>query len=261
VRCAGFRIKRVPIVNRHLWTATLRKHHCPPWPCPVCTVGTVRLVKDSLNERETAESKKDRKFIDDWDPDWLSYVFTANGVCSNENCSQDFAISGTGGVEPGYDEDGQTWEEFFSPKACFPMPHIITIPPKCPTDVEEDLVEAFSLFWAHRGASANAIRYALEKLLTSQGVPTQTGGKKDPAKFVLLPLHQRIDLFSKSEPEIGNHLMALKWLGNTGSHGRKVDRDDLLDAFEILEHSLEEIIEKKSKRVAKLAKSLTKKHS
>ena len=55
--------------------------------------------------------------------------------------------------------------------------------------------------------------------------------------------------------------MALKWLGNTGSHGSKVNVEDLLDAFEILEHTLSEIIENKSKKIATLAVNLTKKYS
>jgi hypothetical protein len=59
---------------------------------------------------------------------------------------------------------------------------------------------------------------------------------------------------------LGSQLMALKWLGNTASHEGGVSRDDLLDAFEILEHNLRELIEHRSARVAELARKLTKKH-
>jgi len=55
-------------------------------------------------------------------------------------------------------------------------------------------------------------------------------------------------------------LMALKWLGNSGSHSGEVSRDDLLDAFEILEHALAELLEQKSERIAALAKKMTAKH-
>jgi hypothetical protein len=30
--------------------------------------------------------------------------------------------------------------------------------------------------------------------------------------------------------------MAMKWLGNAGSHGEPVGKEDLLDAWELLEH-------------------------
>ena len=54
--------------------------------------------------------------------------------------------------------------------------------------------------------------------------------------------------------------MALKWLGNTGTHKGEVDREDLLDAFEILEHALTELIDRRATKIAALAKKLTQKH-
>ena len=96
--------------------------------------------------------------------------------------------------------------------------------------------------------------------MTHQGIPCQQQSKKSKNKQVDLTLHQRIEIYIKSEPIIGQQLMALKWLGNTGSHGSPVNIEDLLDAFEILEHSLEEIIENKSKKIAALATKLAQKH-
>jgi hypothetical protein len=49
-------------------------------------------------------------------------------------------------------------------------------------------------------------------------------------------------------------------LGNAGSHVTGVKSADLLDAFEILEHALKEILEARMARVAELAKNLVKKH-
>jgi hypothetical protein len=63
------------------------------------------------------------------------------------------------------------------------------------------------------------------------------------------------------EASLGIQLMALKWLGNTASHEGNVSREDLLDAFEILEHILVELIDQRSVRVAELARNLTKKHA
>jgi hypothetical protein len=54
--------------------------------------------------------------------------------------------------------------------------------------------------------------------------------------------------------------MALKWLGNTGAHEGSISDADLLDAFEIFEHALAEIVDKRSANLAALAKKLTKKH-
>ena len=55
--------------------------------------------------------------------------------------------------------------------------------------------------------------------------------------------------------------MALKWVGNAGSHEGNVTQSDTLDAFEILEHTLIEIVDKHSAKIAALVEKLTKKHS
>lgn len=60
---------------------------------------------------------------------------------------------------------------------------------------------------------------------------------------------------------LGGHLMALKWLGNAGSHDGSLNKDDLLDAFEVLDHVLAEIIDERSERVAALAAAMAKKHT
>jgi hypothetical protein len=198
---------------------------------------------------------------DDWDPEWMSFTFSAWAECRHAPCKQGFAILGTGGVGQEYDEDGSTqWEEYFSPLACHPMPSIIGIPPKCPPEVRSELESAFALFWAHPEACAGRIRVALEGLMTHLGVPKERTDEKSEKVFGI-DLHGRIDIFSQTDAGIGTQLMALKWLGNAGSHGREVSKSDLLDAFEIMEHALVEIIEKRASKVAALAKNLIEKHS
>ena len=75
-----------------------------------------------------------------------------------------------------------------------------------------------------------------------------------------LNLHARIEEFAKRDAVIGAQLMALKWLGNTGSHEGSVTKDDLLGAFEIMEHALVELIDRRSEKVAALAKQLAHRH-
>jgi hypothetical protein len=88
----------------------------------------------------------------------------------------------------------------------------------------------------------------------------QNRKKASNGKLVDLSLHGRIEIFAKKNHDVGIQLMALKWLGNTGSHSHAVDSKDLLDAMEIMEHALMEIIEKRREKVAKLAKGLQKRH-
>jgi hypothetical protein len=245
-------------MDRKLWTQLLTKTACPAWPCPVCHKGTVALVPKSLIHKETIESKRAHSH-EAWEPEWISYTFTAWGQCGHGSCKQEFAIAGTGGIEPEFGPEEIDWADYFSPKICRPMPDIFDFPAKCPVEVTQELRAAFELLWSHHAACAGRIRVALECLMNHLGVSRR---KKDKnGKFYDLQLHQRIEDFAKSQPVIGAQLMALKWLGNSGSHDADVSKDDLLDAFEIMEHALGEIIDQRSARVAALAKKLTKKHS
>lgn len=246
-------------MDRSLWTQTLNKIWCPAWPCPVCRKGTLALVQKSLIDKETVESRGAHDH-EAWDPDWIQYTFTAWAECRHPSCQQQFAIAGTGGVAPEpHAEGGYVYEDYFSPKTCLPMPDMFAFPAKCPDEVKEELQAAFALFWSQSSACAGRIRVALECLMDHFGIPQRRRNKH--GKYFDLSLHDRIDAFAKSEPTTGSQLMALKWLGNAGSHNSKVNQKDLLDAFEIMEHALSEIIERRSARVAALAKELTKKHS
>jgi hypothetical protein len=75
-----------------------------------------------------------------------------------------------------------------------------------------------------------------------------------------LALHGRLEIYKLKSPTIGEQLLAIKWLGNSGTHDLALTADELLDGFELLEHNLEEILEKKAARMVALAKGLTKRH-
>jgi len=246
-------------MNRDLWTQPLSKSFCPAWPCPVCRKGSVALVQKSLICKETVESKRGHD-DEGWDPTCVAFTFTAWGQCTHASCKQEFAVAGTGGVEPEFGpDDNYDWADYFLPKFCHPMPDMFDITPKCPDSIKEELRGAFALFWSNHAACAGRIRVALECLMNHLGVPKRR--KDGSGKYHDLSLHARIDLFAQNEPATGPQLMALKWLGNTGSHEAQVARNDLLDAFEIMEHALVEIIDRRSARVATLAKKLTRKYA
>ena len=247
-------------MDRSLWTQHFDKDSLPTWPCPACSKGHVNAVRRTFTHKETAASVR-AKGSPDWDPDWIEYVFACWGECSNSSCKQPFSVTGKGGIAPYYDEvHGEEWGDYFQALHCYPMPRIVLIPEKCPYEVSEPLESAFSLFWSSPEACAGRIRVSLEALMNHLGIPKRH--KTAKGKYADLTLHGRIDRFAKSDPANGAQLLALKWLGNSGSHDSgSVSHKDLLDAFEIIEHALAEIIDERSKRVAALAKKLTKKHS
>ena len=219
------------------------------------------MRQKSLIHNETVESLGWHN-TDEWCPECIEYTFSAWADCSNDHCKEQFVLVGTGGIEQHYtgDEDGSSeWINCFYPAWVSPTLQLIDLPANCPKTVRESLGDAFALYWSQPEACAGRIRVALEALLTHLGIPEEQAngtGKSSP-----IILHRRIELFTKQNPEVGNQLMALKWLGNTGSHGSKVTKDDILDGLELLEHSLIEVLEKRSEKMATLAKKLIDKHN
>lgn len=246
-------------MKRKLWLSDVHTTYCPPWPCPVCRRGTLRLRKDSLIHEETVESRREHN-EEYWGPEHIQFVFSAWADCTDGNCKQSYSLSGKGGVEQYIDDvhDSVDWYESFTPISVIPTLDMIEFPSKCPPSVRALLKQAFALYWADAEACASRLRSSLEALLTHIGVPALDGSK--PESATQLSLHRRIEIFEKESPQLAQHLMALKWLGNSGSHGRAVGKGDLLDALELLEFALAEILEKRSERLAQLAARLTAKH-
>ena len=241
-------------MQKEIWKSSIGDEKCPPWPCPSCGAGVVTIEPGSFKHAPTKASLADSD-EDWWGPENVVHSFVAWGKCSNASCAEGFSLSGTGSVEVGPDEQGSPeYQDYFELRYCHPSLRLIDLPKQCPQGVSDSLAYAFALYWVDRPATAGRIRVAVERLLDHLGVPSKTtnGG--------YLSLDKRIDAFSKGDPVIGAHLMALKWLGNVGSHTDYVSTDDLLDAFEILEHVLGEVIDKKSASIAKLAASITAKY-
>lgn len=76
-----------------------------------------------------------------------------------------------------------------------------------------------------------------------------------------LTLHQRLDLFKAVRPEIADFLIPIRIFGNSGSHegASAVQHEELLDAFEVVEHALSLLYGSKDKDIAAKAKQLAKK--
>jgi hypothetical protein len=249
-------------MNPKLWRSRLTALNCPPWPCPVCRNGSLELTPESFRREETAHSVAARE-CDEWQPDWVTYVFNAWAKCGNSRCHEDFALSGTGHLEPVYrhedfEDDSLTehpapyhYEEEFAMEAIFPSLEMFEIPTNCPSEIKQEIRSAFALFWGHLAACAGRLRVALEALMDYLKIPIEAPDKK--GKMRPITLGARIDLYSKDEPLLGGYLQGLKSLGNSGSHGSEIRRDSLLQAFQIFDHCLAEIIDKRSESFAAMA--------
>jgi hypothetical protein len=249
-------------MKRDLWTQPLTKRASPAWPCPACGRGTLALVPNTLVENETAESRQSYQVLGE--PESITSTFAAWLKCNYGECGEDAVVVGKGTLNrfEKWSEEGESeeqYEKMFHPLFCLPMPDMFELPEKCPDEVKSELRAGFQLFWSDQSAAANHVRIALERLMDHLRIPKRRRNKK--GKFFWLTLHDRInEEFRKTKPEVADQLLALKWLGNTGSHEGKAMRDDVLVAFEILEDSLFELVEQRSRRITALSRTLTKRH-
>jgi hypothetical protein len=120
--------------------------------------------------------------------------------------------------------------KIYYPLNFFPYLSIFYYPKqKLSDEFNHEVDLAFSHFWNDPTASSNKIRRALEHLMDYLNVPMHE------------KLHHRIEEFKKTNPEVGEKLMAIKHIGNAGSHKEIVLREDILDAFQLLHFSLNQL--------------------
>lgn len=120
----------------------------------------------------------------------------------------------------------------FTPIFYNPPINIFKISTYCPENIRNSVLKAFSHFWNDLSSAANRIRTSVELIMDEQGIP-ETG-----------TLHSRISNYTKINPECGNKLMAVKWIGNVGSHKTDVSKEDVIIGFELLEWVIEELYER-----------------
>lgn len=254
-------------VDKSVWLHSFSRNNVPLFPCPRCRKPTLKLESSLLISEETAISKSNRKH-DAWEPDWINEKFAALLKCSASKCGEIVAISGRISVEPDFEDDeeegGWSFEDMLEPKSMFPAPPIITLPQGLPKTVEQELDLAFQYYWSDYGACATKIRTSVERLMdhfkiTKFKIVKTKIGPKTRGKMRPLDLASRIDKFISATGAVvhKDHLHALRVVGNLGTHKDVLTRTEILDAFEIYEHALDELIGKKSTKIGQLAKKLS----
>jgi hypothetical protein len=231
----------------------------PVLPCPSCHSAGLAIVKDSLKEAETGASRAAHS-EEYWTPEHEVSRFSALMRC--RNCRECVAVGGTSGVEEDRyinqegEEDGN-YVSTYRPLYFHPAPPIFVVGRQCPAVVKHHLSRAFLLIWSDNQACANALRSGVEALLDTQKMPKFVINSR--RKRVSISTHSRVEKLKTKNPEAAGYLMAIKWLGNAGSHEttKAPKRDELLDGFELFEEAIELLFMRKPERLLKLAKEIT----
>lgn len=242
-------------INRSYWDGPFVT--LPPWICPSCRAGSLFLDSTTLHSESTSASRAAQS-PDEWGPDRFEKRFVGLLRCQNPGCKDIVSIGGRKILEEDHDPDASSqYMEVFEPEFVCPPPHVFQISLKCPSAVAREISSAFGLVWSDRKSCANRLRSAAEALLTDRGIPRKRHNKKK--KLVRLDLHARIVLFKSKDSQSADYLLAIKWLGNVGSHTSldSLSVGDLLDGFELFEQVIQHVYEKHEQKLKKLAKAIS----
>jgi hypothetical protein len=213
-------------IDRHLWQPTFDEG-LPNWPCPTCGRGTLHVSEETKYEfdRGACVNAIEQAVRVSTYP----ARFMCTSVCSNAKECGEIAIISGNLHEP----------NIYVPLMINPPLRPIFLPQSVPTVVSDAILSASMLYWSSLSASANMIRRATEGLIRHRLGMSEI---EDGASMSRGPsLHQLIKRFSKNDRPNGRLLMAVKWIGNSGSHIGNIPRDDVLDAFDMLEMVAENI--------------------
>jgi len=247
-------------IERELWLKSFR-YESLPFPCPTCGTGTPRYKLQTRGDQThfplfiTASAENHRRNMRH-EPASLDGSFVYMAVCDRKECGELICLCGDHEHKAEHDTLGGPTNLHIElkPKFICPAPNIFRIPGPCRALIRDEVRAAFQLFWCDPGACANRIRNAVELVLSDLGIPRFRIGK---GRRNRLTLHDRIKLFESKDAEQAHALMALKWLGNAGSHpAGEVSKDDALDGFEILDHVLQERYVQHRSAISRLSRAI-----
>ncbi len=203
-------------INRDIW----EKSDISNIPCPHCHKS---LKYNELKTKETEEGE----YMQEANCGQDEFRFTGELSCT---CGNNFFVYG--------DKDTQEYQEGtanrYQIKGIYPTLNLFKIPTSCPQPVKDELIKSFALYWTDLEACANKIRISIELLLDSLNIPTNI-------------LHRRINEYP--DEAIKSSLLAIKWIGNFGSHADTLTKEDILDAYEIIYKILDKLFEKSEEKL------------
>ncbi len=213
--------------------------------CPYCLKKGFSFDNAEFAKKMDPETKdrseQDPSYPEEQENYDVAIVLACNGCFHNTFIVGNFGstpIHSTAGPQRDYED--LNWEAAVKIKAAIPYLPIFEIPEGTPDEVQKEIKKAFGHYFYDTGSCGNRIRTSLEALMDKLKVPKYRTGKPRKRSNLLL-LGDRIKEFgaSPSNSDLAKHIEAIKWIGNAGTHGDELERDDLLDGFELLLHVLD----------------------
>lgn len=247
------------MIDRKLYKGYFTKEDMSKWQCPTCNSSALQVVEEQFIEKHN--SATEINYHEDWfdAPEMIVYTFTALLSCTNPQCKEVVACSGTGSVEEEYythyGRDERKYVEYYKPYFFYPHLQLFKIPENTPQEIKKAIEDSFSFIFTNKSAAANKIRIALECLLTHLKVKRYIITRRRKRKR--LTLHERILLLASKYDGLKEICSAIKWLGNSGSHcDEDMKIDDVFNGYDMISFLLDEIYDNRHHHVKKLAKNI-----
>lgn len=233
----------------------------PTIHCPTCRTGTLEGIAGTFKFENTADTKallKEDRAISEWE---IDFKFSSLMRCNNRSCKEVISCLGTGYYDQAEDSkfdeaSGQYYPYFhryYRPEYFSKAIHIIELKNKYPTLIKKALEDSFKLFFCDSESCANKIRVTVEVLMDNLKVKTSVISNHRRKQ---LTLHARILEYRNKNEKLADLLLAIKWIGNSGSHNTKISKDDTLDAYRILEYVLIKLFENDELELIKIANQI-----
>lgn len=229
----------------------------PEWTCPSCDTGILKkdLTKEkdynSLTIYDTQWTKNAHRHVDYY-PEIDETKFFGYLVCTN--CNDQITIYGNGRLEEEYSERRQYFHNILKPLNFNPPLKIINVNRNCPGNVKNIITDSFNLYWLDLPSCANKIRVSIEFLLdhfNAERTITNANGEEN-----YKPLDKRITDLVGIDEKVKEKLMAIKWIGNIGTHEDKMEKKYILHVYEILESLLDDLYNNDGERINRIVRTI-----
>lgn len=246
-------------MNREFWNKRKFTNKNPlDYNCPKCKIGILNITDLNSKIMPGQEEMEAYNY-----PYGINYVFSGFLVCKNQNCKNVISVIGNvlKDIQTGYQlPNGEYVEECISeynPKYFYPPLKTIDISKKVTEKVTEQLNLSFSHFFNDLSSCSNRIRNSIELILDDLKAPKKFKDKNQKLKPFKTLNHRILNYHKKTKNrKITNYLLAIKIIGNEGSHVGNVDLSDVLDAYEFLELILDFVYDKKNKNTLQKASEI-----
>jgi hypothetical protein len=225
----------------------------PDLPCLICHRGALEAhiadfeSKSSADHRVGAETQEGPQ----------RGYFHGELACSRPACGNKYVVAGEwtrGSDNPDEEQDDfNTYDpEGFglTVRHVLPPLPLIALPGTTPAKVCGLVEFASSALLSDPSAASTKIRAAIEALLDEQRVRKTSSSSRS----VRLTAHKRIELFESKNDAAATQLMAMKWVGNAGSHeGELLPLSWVLDGIECFARAIELIYDSREIELARRA--------